>query len=252
MKNHRLPLVVMALVAAAGAARAFALPPSSDARPLTVEVVDDATLASMTGRFYGADMLTGVRIDLVSNLATAQGGRATAAGSLYVRRTATGFEVHIDSRAGASAGEGGAAPTGHVATGGERLGVHGIGQVAQIAGDGNRMGNIAVIRIGADPAAPSDFNGRSSAQAGAGDLTAQISFVGGGVRLGLGATGATIRQEVVPGDAGRVMQLGQIAGNGFTANNSMHLQMMTTAMPTLSMQQLGIQQALAAISGLRR
>lgn len=254
MNGQRLPLVFMALVAAAAATPASALPPSTAAElpPVRVELVDDATLASMTGKYYGADMLTGVRIDLVSTLSTGQGGSATATGSLWVRRTDSGFEVHIDSHAAATEGGAPTAATQNVATGGENLGVQGIGQVTQIAGDGNRMGNLAVIRIGGDAGTPAGFNGQASAQAGAGDLVARVSFVGGGVQLGLGATGATIRQDVMPGEAGRVMQLGQIAGNGFTASNSLQLQMMTAAMPTLSMQQLGIQQALAAISGLRR
>lgn len=250
MKIQRLPLVFMALVAAATAMPAAALPPSPP--PVRVELVDDATLAGMTGKFFGADMLTGVRIDLVSTLANAQGGTATASGSLYVRRTAYGFDVRIDSRADATAGTDPAVASDNLATGGEGIGVQGIGQITQIAGDGNRMGNLAVIRLGADPSAPTDFNGLAGAEAGAGDLTARVSFDGGGVQLGLAGIGATIRQDVMPGGSGHIVQMGQIAGNGFTANNSLQLQMMTTAMPTLSMQQLGIQQALAAISGLRR
>lgn len=254
MNIQRLPLAFMALVAAAAATPASALPPSSSAAgaPVRVELVDDATLARMTGKFYGANMLTGVRIDLVSTLANAQGGTASASGSLYVRRTETGFDVRFDSRADASAGSGPATPTGNIATGGENIQVNGIGQITQIAGDGNRMGNLAVISIGADPTAPTDFNGLSQAQAGAGDLSAQVTFADGGVQLGLGSIGATIRQRVMPGESGHIVQVGQIAGNGFTAHNSLQLQMMTTAMPALSMQQLGIQQVLAAISGLRR
>lgn len=252
MKIPSLPHVFMALVAVAVAMPAAALPPSSVPPPVRVELVDDATLAGMTGKFYGADMLTGVRIDIVSTLANAQGGSAVASGSLYVRRTTGGFEVLVDSRADATAGSGAGSATGGTATGGEHIRVNGIGQVTQIAGDGNRLGNFAVIRLGTDPAAPTDFNGQAGAYAGAGGLTARVSFEGGGVRVGLGDIGATIRQEVIPDGAGRILQMGQIAGNGFTANNSLQLQMMTTAMPTLSMQQLGIQQALAAISGLRR
>ncbi len=251
MDTPRLPHVIMALVAAACAFPAFALPPS-DPPPVRVELVDDATLAGMTGKFFGADMLTGVRIDLVSTLANAQGGAATATGSLYIRRTGGGYEVRVDSRADAVEGTAPTLPTGQVAVGATGIGVHGIGQVTQIAGDGNRMGNLAVIRYGADPAAPADFNGLTGAEATAGDLTARISFADGGASIGLGDIGATIRQDVVPGGSGRIMQVGQIAGNGFTANNSLQLQMMTTAMPILAMQQLGIHQALAAISGLRR
>jgi hypothetical protein len=71
------------------------------------------------------------------------------------------------------------------------------------------------------------------------------------VQLGLVAPGATIRQEVTPGASGRIMQVGQIAGDGVTASNALQLQMMTAAMPVSSMQQLGIQQALSAVSGLR-
>lgn len=252
MKTQRLPLVFMALVAAAAAMPASALPPSSAPAPVRVELVDDATLARMTGKFFGADMLTGVRIDLVSTLANAQGGTAAASGSLHVRRTAAGFDVQVDSRAAASAGTAPAPASGNVASGGGQIAVQGIGQITQIAGDGNRMGNLAVIGVGNELSAPAGFNGLTQAQAGAGDLTARVSFEGGGVQLGLAGIGATIRQDVMPGEAGHIVQMGQIAGNGFTANNSLHLQMMTTAMPTLSMQQLGIQQALSAVSGLRR
>lgn len=252
MNRHRLPLVFMALVAAVPAHGADTLPPSSHLPPVRVELVDDATLDGMTGKFYGADMLNGVRIDLVSHLATAQGGTASARGSLSIRRTGTGFDVQVDTHALATEGASPTASTSHVATGGESLQVSGIGQVVQIAGDGNRMGNIAVIRVGGDAQAVAGFNGQTAAQAGAGDLTARISFAEGGVQLGLGASGALLRQDVVPGDAGRITQLGQIAGNGFVASNSLQLQMMTAAMPTLSMQQLGIQQALASVAGLRR
>ena len=252
MNTHRLPRVLMALVAAACTVPAFALPPSPQPAPVRVELVDDATLAGMTGRFFGANMLTGVRIDLVSTLANAQGGSATASGSLYIRRTAGGYQVRVDTRAGATEGSAGSQATGNVATGIGGISVDGIGQVTQIAGDRNRMGNLAIIRFGADPAAPSGFNGQTGAQATAGDLSARVSFAGGGMRINLSDIGATIRQDVMPGESGHILQVGQIAGNGFTGHNSLQLQMMTTAMPALSMQQLGIQQALAAISGLRR
>ncbi|WP_162823855.1 hypothetical protein [Lysobacter sp. TY2-98] len=219
--------------------------------PLRVEVVDDAALGTMTGKYYGADMLVGVRIDLVSQLATAQGGTATAVGSLYVQKTGNGYDVQVDSHASASAGNGSAPVSNNIATGGEQIHVDGIGQITQIAGDGNRMGNLTIVQLGSNPAAPSGFNGASSAQAQDGALQAQVSFVGGGVQLGLVAPGATIGQQVTPGASGRITQIGQIAGDGFTASNALHLQMMTSALPASAVQQLGIQQALSAVSGLR-
>jgi hypothetical protein len=251
MKNRFLPRgILVGLVAVAGAGPALALPPSSP-RPVHVEVVDDATLDGQTGKFYGADMLVGVRIQLVSTLTTAQGASASATGTLFVQRNAAGgFDVQVDSQALANAG--GAAPAStNVASGGEQIRVDGIGQVTQIAGDGNRMANIALVQLGTAPASPSGFNGQSGAQASAGGVQAQVSFAGGGVQLGLVAPGANIRQDVTPGASGRIMQVGQIAGDGVTASNALQLQMMTTAMPVSSMQQLGIQQALSAVSGLR-
>ena len=253
MKLRRLPhAVFMAFVAVASAGPAFALPPSSPTAPLRVEVVDDAALGKLTGKYDGTDMLVGVRIDLVSTLATAQGGTATAVGSLYVQRNDHGgYDVQVDSRASAAAGSSDAPASNNVATGGEQIHVEGIGQITQIAGDGNRMGNLTVVQLGTNPAAPSGFNGASSAQAQDGGLQAQVSFVGGGVQLGLVAPGATIGQQVTPGASGRITQIGQIAGDGFTASNALNLQMMTTAMPASAVQQLGIQQALSAASGLR-
>ncbi|MGY4514648.1 hypothetical protein [Lysobacter sp. HA18] len=252
--NHRLlpHAVLMAFVAAASAGPAFALPPSSaPVAPLRVALVDDATLGTLTGKYNNADMLVGVRIDLVSTLATAQGGTASAVGSLYIQRTDSGYNVQVDTHANAAAGSGDAPPSANVATGGEQIHVEGIGQITQIAGDGNRMGNLTVVQLGTNPAAPSGFNGASSAQAQDGGLQAQISFVGGGIQLGLVAPGATIGQQVTPGASGRITQIGQIAGDGFTASNALNLQMMTSAMPTSAVQQLGIQQALSAMSGLR-
>jgi hypothetical protein len=252
MKKRFLPRgFLVGLVAAASAGPALALPPSS-LQPVHVEVVDDATLDGQTGKFYGADMLVGVRIQLVSTLTTAQGASASATGTLFVQRNASGgFDVQVDSQALANAGGSAAPGSANVAAGGEQIHVDGIGQVTQIAGDGNRMANIALVQLGTAPSSPSGFNGQAGADASAGGLTAHVSFNGGGVQLGLVAPGATIRQEVTPGASGRIMQVGQIAGDGVTASNALQLQMMTAAMPVSSMQQLGIQQALSAVSGLR-
>lgn len=252
MRKRFLPhAFLMALVAAASAQPAFALPPSSPT-PVRVELVDDATLDGMTGKFYGADMLVGVRINLVSTLATTQGGSAVATGSLYVQRNASGgYDVMLDSHASATDGSSPVPATANVASGGDQVHVNGIGQVTQIAGDGNRMANIALIQLGSTPGAPTGFNGQEGAQATAGLMQAQVSFTGGGIQLGLVAPGANIGQQVLPGATNQVLQTGRIAGDGFTASNTLQLQLMSSAMPAASLQQLGIQQALAAVSGLR-
>lgn len=250
------PTLFMALWAVAAAAPASALPASSDdalwIEPVRADAVDDAELAGMTGKYFGADMLVGVRIDLVSRLATAGGGSAAATGSVYIRRDAGGFRVEVDTRSSATADTGAVAPTGATATGGDAIAVQGIGQIAQIAGDGNRMGNLAVIQLVGDLPSPQGFNGLTGADAQDGTLAASVHFDGVGLRAGVSAPGASVGQSVSTNLAGNgtLMQFGRIAGDGFAASNTLQLQMMTTAMPTLSLQQVGIQQALLAVGGL--
>lgn len=258
MTRIRLPhVLLMALVAVAAAGPAAALPPFST--DVDAAAVDDSELEGITGRYIGSNMLVGVRIELLSSLSTPNGAHASAAGALFVRRDGNGFQVLVDSRVDAYSPTPDplatplpASAEGRLAAGGDTLYVQGIGQVTQIAGDGNRMSNLALIRIGDVGTAPDGYNGAMGSQATAGDLVAQVSFVGGGVQLGLTAPGATIGQHALVDGAGGVMQVGRIAGDGMVASNTLNLQLMAASMPTSSMQQLGIQQALSAISGLRR
>lgn len=258
MNRHSLPRVLfMALMAAAAAFPASALPPSSPRDPLWIEPVraepvGDEELGRMTGKYYGADMLVGVRIDLVSRIATAGGGSAAATGALYIRRTGSGFTVQVDSRTHAVAGTDGTAGDNVSAIGGDAITVQGIGQVTQIAGDGNRMGNVALVRVVGELPTPDGFNGLTQSQAQDGTMTATVQFDGRGMQLGVGAGSAALGQNFTStaSTSGSILQFGRIAGDGFVADNALQLQMMTTAMPTLSLQQAGIQQALFAIAGL--
>lgn len=258
MKCHRLSSVLpIALAMAAVATPAVALPPSHEAAPqpahipvIEGEAVADSELAAISGKYFGANMLVGLRVDLVSSLANGQGGAGKAVGSLYIARTAEGFDIRVHSQADASGTSSAAPGAGTMVSGGDQIQVNGIGQITQVAGDGNRMANIAVIGVTDNLAAPEGFNGRTSAQADSGGISARVTFADGGLRLGLAAGGATISQAMSPANGGQITQIGQIAGNGFAASNNMHLQLMTATMSSLSAQQIGIQQALAAVNGL--
>src|SRR5690606_40358289 len=138
MNRHPLPRALFwILVAGAGPALAGpALP------PLRARLVDDATLAEVSGKFYGANMLVGLRIDLVSTLHNAQRGTAHATGTLQVVPDGNGgYLVQVHSESGSGAGSGLAPAGGQQSGGGEHLQGQGIGQIAQLAGDGNRVGN---------------------------------------------------------------------------------------------------------------
>ena len=90
-----------------------------------------------------------------ATLATAQGGSATAFGSLYVQRNASGgFDVQIDTHAAAADGTGPAPASSNVAVGADGVQVDGIGQVTQIAGNGNRMANVEAVAWQGDRGKP--------------------------------------------------------------------------------------------------
>ncbi|MGH8083690.1 MAG: hypothetical protein ACREPV_00235 [Lysobacter sp.] len=249
MNRNTLPRALfMALAAVAVAPAAAALP------PVPVEVVDDATLDSLNGKFFGANLLVGLRIDLVSSLGTAQGGIANATGSLQVIRAGNGFDVRVDSRSSATEGAGATVVPHGSAVGAESLQVNGIGQVSQIAGDGNRMTNLTTISfMPAAAGGAGQFNGHAASSASAGGMTAQVTFLDGGLQLALTAPGAALAQQLhATGANGQVLQSGQIAGNGMVGFNQLQLQLMTSPMSSGELHQLGVRQALAGLDGLGR
>lgn len=260
MNSHTLPRALFsALVAGAAAVQpAVALPPSSPTAapppPVQVELVDDTVLADLTGKYTGGGtMLVGLRIDLVSSLHNPQGS-ATASGSLLVVRDGDGFRVEIDSRSAANGNGTAPLPTGgHSATGGGDLQIDGIGQISQIAGDGNVLSNLTSIGFTRDLGG-GDFNGRTSSQSGDGLMHARITFLDGGVQLGLEGPGALLQQQLAAGGdgAGGIRQIGQIAGDHMVGSNRLQLQILTAALPESARQQLGVQQALAGLRGLSR
>lgn len=249
MNRNTLPRALfMALVAVAAAPPAAALP------PVRVEVVDDAILGTLNGKYFGANLLVGLRIDLVSSLSTAQGGTANATGSLQMIRVGNGFDVRVDSRSSATEGTAATGLPHGSAVGAQGLQVDGIGQVSQIAGDGNRMTNLTTISfMPATAGGAGQFNGATSSSASAGGMTAQVTFLDRGLQLALSGPGAALTQQLhASGANGQVLQSGQIAGNGMVGFNQLQLQLMTSPMSNGELHQLGVRQALAGLDGLGR
>lgn len=250
MNRNTLPRALfMALVAVAAAPPAAALP------PVRVEVVDDAILDTLNGKYFGANLLVGLRIDLVSSLSTAQGGTANATGSLQMVRVGSNdFEVRVDSRSSATEEAAATAVPHGSAVGAQGLQVQGIGQVSQIAGDGNRMTNLTTISFMPVAAGSTgQFNGATSSSASAGGMTAQVTFLDRGLQLALTGPGAALTQQLhATGANGQVLQSGQIAANGMVGFNQLQLQLMTSPMSIGDLHQLGVRQALAGLDGLGR
>jgi len=240
-------------MAASAHAEAAQPSPAAKPQPVRVEVVDEDTLSRINGKFYGADMLVGLRIELLSNWRTAEGS-LSAAGTLQIQRDGNGgFTVQVDARSDAQ-GTGGAGNglANGTATGGDKISVNGIGQVVQIAGDGNKFGNLTSISFSPKDASGGSFNGQTSSTSTHGNLVANVSFENGGARLGLSAPSGLLSQSVVSGADGGVMQAARVAGQDQIGSNTMQLQLQTAAMPALTQQQLGIYEAMAGLRQLPR
>lgn len=238
------------LVVAAVAAQAAAAGPAVKHSTVRPQLVDDATLAQVSGKYLNQQMLIGLRIDLVSTLSAPQ-GTASATGSLLMQADGLGgMSVRVDSRSQAQAQPAAVSPTSDsVARGADALQVNGIGQVVQIAGDGNRMANLARISFGALDTG-GDFNGRTESLASDGALVARIRF-DEGVQLGLSAPGVQLQQRVGV-DSVPVLQSGQIASDHVTGSNQLQLQLMTRDLPVTQQHRLGIQQALSGLAPIGR
>ncbi|BAV95522.1 hypothetical protein [Lysobacter enzymogenes] len=245
--NRRSLICVLLAATAAAAQPAAALP------PLRAQLVDDATLATLSGRYYDAQMLVGLRVDLISSVATPQQGAAAASGSLLVLREGNGFSVRSDARSSASGG--GDASASALASGAESVHMQGIGQIAQIAGDGNRLSNLAAIEF-VDPARANrdaaGFNGQTRSDSAAGAMHAQVTFLDGGVQVGVQAPGVSLQQRVDAGGLGGIAQSGRIAGDGVVAGNRLQLQIVSAAMTPQMSRELGLQQALEGLRALPR
>lgn len=249
MNRQLLPRAVFTgLVVAAVAAPAAAAGPTLSL-PSTAQLVDDATLAEVRGKYLNQQMLIGLRIDLVSTL-TSPHGTAGASGSLLMQADGHGgMSVSVDSRSHAQASTGAPAAGNHGLTqGGDTLRIDGIGQVVQIAGDGNRMANVARISFG--DLGGGDFNGRSESTATDGAVVARIRF-DEGVQLGVQAPGVHLQQRAGV-DGLPLLQSGQIASDHVIGSNQLQLRLMTRELPVMQQHRLGIQQALSGLTPLGR
>lgn len=256
MNTRTLPLALFGtLVGMAASAHAEAAQPTAapQIKQVRVEVVDEDTLSRISGKFYGADMLVGLRIELLSNWRTAE-GQLSAAGTLQIQRNSSGgFDVQVDTRSDAQAdGGAGTGLANASAVGAEQVSVNGVGQVVQIAGDGNRFANLTTISFAPHADASGDFNGQTASTTSNGSMIASVSFEGGGARLGLSAPSGMLSQSVVSGADGGVMQAARIAGQDQIGSNTMQLQLQTSAMPALQQQQMGVYEAMAGLRQLSR
>ena len=254
------------------------------------QAVDDDVLSHQTGKAPGAEMVSGLVLDLMSQWQMPNGGSATAHGKLTISTNADNTlsaQVSTSAQANDGAGHGshygntlGNAPLATAttpntasagtganpqasATGGQNVSINGVSQVNQVAGNGNTSSNSAVIDFnGSNPATLAASGGAAStnspsaqATSASGNVRASVTFGNGGVALMLqtpsGIASQTISPAAIQG-SGSIAQWVQVAGNAQAVVNQLQLSVQTHAMSGALLRQLGVLQAMQNSALLRR
>ncbi|PTB18370.1 peptidase C39 [Trinickia symbiotica] len=230
--------------------------------------VDDATLASQTGKYAGSAMIDGMVLNVLSQWRLPNGASASAQGSLVVDDANRALDARVSTAArvsdsahgngnGNGAGIGAGASPGSSARGGQNVAISGVSQLTQVAGDNNVGINSAVIDFNGAQAQPLAGNNAPSASAAnaAGTIKSGIAFGSGGVTLALRTPAGAATQTIAPGTAhesGTIAQFVRIVGNAQAVSNQLQLSLRTQPMPAALVRQLGMLEALRNTAYMRR
>ena len=265
MKSHltQLGFVLCAIACCAGGlahasegavsppAPELSIPPEPGAAPLKVQLVGDDVLAAQTGKYAGATMISGFVLNVISQWQLPNGASALAQGSLSAVRNGNGqFASSVSTYANVSggahghAGDYGANPNAQ-ASGGESIGVNGVSQVTQVAGDRNSGTNSALIDFNNNAVTLTGSANAPSASASnsTGSVKAGISFGSNGVSVALQTPAGLATQTITP-SSGQIAQMLQIAGNNQQVANALQLHLQTQQMSASMLRQMGVLQAL--------
>ncbi|HEV3425668.1 MAG TPA: peptidase C39 [Paraburkholderia sp.] len=226
-----------------------------DVAAIKLQPVDDAMLATQTGKGIAGDIISGVVVDLLSQWQLPNGTTAVASGALsIVTNTLNQVGVQVSSSASVTEPNGkwgSGANRNASATGGQSVSVNGVSQVTQIAGNGNLGNNVGLIDFDASPGSLSGgaYNNATSASASdaSGSVKAAVSLANGGMSISLQTPSGIATQTIAPGNAqqaGVIAQLLQIAGNNQQVANQLQLHLQTQPMSASMLRQIGVLQAL--------
>jgi len=280
MKSHLNPLGLVLCALACGASGvAYAsdgaaspptpelgVPRESAAAPLKVQLVGDDVLATQTGKYAGATMISGFVLNVISQWHLPNGVNALAEGSLSAARNRAGQMTSSVSTSasvtggshghgghlgnggnggnGGNPGDWGANPNASV-SGAQSISVNGVSQITQVAGDRNTGNNSALIDFSNSATTPTGPATAPSATASnsTGSVKAGISFGSNGISVALQTPAGLATQTIAPG-SGQIAQLLQIAGNNQQVANALQLHLQTQQMSAAMLRQLGVLQAL--------
>jgi hypothetical protein len=213
-----------------------------------VQTVDDDVLATQTGKYAGATMISGFVLNVISQWQLPNGVSALAQGTLSAATNAAGQLISSVSTQASVTGKGhgdsGANPNAQT-RGGQSIAVNGVSQVTQVAGDSNSGMNSATIDFNSGALASLGSANTPSALASNanGSVTAGIAFGSTGVKVSLQTPAGLATQTITPGN-GQIAQLLQITGNNQQVANALQLNLQTHQMSASMLRQIGVLQAL--------
>jgi hypothetical protein len=223
-----------------------------DSAAIKVQMVDDEVLASQTGKYAGATMISGFVLNVISQWRLPNGVTALAQGTLAATQNAAGqtsssvntFASVTGGGPGSSGVNSGANPNAQ-ANGGQSISVNGVSQITQVAGDRNIGTNSALIDFNSNAVTLAGTANAPSAAASnsTGSIKAGISFGSNGISIALQTPAGLATQTITPGN-GQIAQLLQIAGNNQQVANALQLHLQTQQMSPAMIRQIGVLQAL--------
>lgn len=229
--------------------------------PVIAEMVTDEELASVRGKYLGSSLVSGFMVEMVSRwqndsaiaTATARVAAANLAAGNAIAQATADVSARVQSLnetlgVGAVAGNGGVARS--------DIQVGGVGQIAQIAGDGNSAANVGAISTQTAPlaalptAAGAGTSGPIAQVAQGSGMTASASVSpSGGISLAIQSPAGTASQIA---HAGSLMQIARITGDAQQVMNRTNITLQVQPMTLRQLTQNSMRDALAAIATMRR
>ncbi|EHP41678.1 hypothetical protein OR16_17776 [Cupriavidus basilensis OR16] len=225
------------------------------ASPEMAEVVSDAEMAGARGKYLGASLVSGFVVEMVSRwqndtaiaTASARVAAANLSASNAVAQATASLSAHVQSL-----GPGNVQGNGGIAS--SAVQVAGVGQITQIAGDGNAVSNVSTITTQTAPiAAPaaSVATGTPATQVAQGNgITASATVApGGGVSLAIQSAAGSATQNA---QGGSLMQAARITGDAQQVLNLTNITLQVQQSTIRQLTQASMRDALAAIATMRR
>lgn len=222
--------------------------------PVMAELVSDEELAGVRGKYLGASLVSGFMVEMVSRwqndnavaTATARVAAANLAAGAAVAQASASLSARVQSLAGGTVqGNGGVASSAVQAAG--------VGQVTQIAGDGNSVSNVSTITTQTTPIvaqSPAAGNGTLPQQAQANGMTASATVnPGGGISVAIQSAAGSATQNA---QSGSLMQTARITGDAQQVLNLTNITLQVQQLTIWQLTQSSMRDALAAIASMRR